>query len=114
MRSSGRPCSVPIFEDEQARRRVLQQVAQLRSLDRRVDRHGDGAEPTAAEHDAQEFGPVRAQDCDPVAGLHTGIAQRAGHACCDPGRLRECPGLAVAGEQNAIAMAGRLQVEQAR
>ena len=59
---------------------IGQNVLELRAARGGVDRHGDGAEPGAAEHRQQQLQPVAAHDGDTVAGADAGSGKRCGIA----------------------------------
>ena len=99
--------------DQQLRLRVRQDMRELRTARRGVDRHRDRADPAAAEIDLQQFRPVAAHHRDVVAALDAGGTQRAAEACRHVQCIRETPGLAADVDQSPVAVQCRLPAQHA-
>src|SRR6516162_5854951 len=105
-------CGKRLFDHEQARPGVRKGVPQLWTFDGGVERHSNGTEPGTTQEHAHELGPVRAQNGNPLARLHTDHLKRPGRT---PGNLRrtpEAPAFAAASKQCAIRVPCRLGHQQ--
>ena len=67
-----------VFDHQQLRAGIRQDVLQLEPARGGVDRHRDRAHPAATQKQRHELGPVAAQDGDTVAGGNTGPHERTG------------------------------------
>ena len=100
--------------DQQARARVDQDVPQLRTARRGVDRHRDRADPRAAEKGLHELGAVRAKQRDAVSGADAGVEQGGAVTGSDLQRIAIAPARCAGDEQRPIAEARGLTLEQCR
>jgi hypothetical protein len=105
-------CGKRLFDHKQARSGVREGVLELGTFDGCVDRHGNGTEPRTTQEHAHELGPVRAQNGNPLARLHTGPLKRPRRSRGNLRRTPEAPALTIASEQGAVRVPCRLAHQQ--